>query len=205
MQIFSNFLFHVGIMPRSQRKSAKIVLLSFMFCSHDGDNKVHTVLWVASPCSSDRTRRFGGKHRLHIRGGRVYQANSHCRLPLLLPWLAYSRTLNMKAVRSSETSGSLSRILLHSQVTVARTPNRTNKKHSLMSQPWIPVTINVDKTISLTEAVQWLLPRFRSQISVRRPTTPTLVYRHLSQSLQVYFKSFQISIHWCLQRLTLHI
>jgi hypothetical protein len=167
--------------------------------------KIPTVLWVASQCSSDTTRRFGGTFRLHIRVRAVNQVQSHCRPPLLFPWLANSRTLNMETVYSSETSGSLRRILRHSPVTSARTPNPTNKKHSLMSQPWIRVAMNVDKIISPTGAVQWLVPLFRSQISVQSPTTPTMIYHHLSQSLQAYFKSFQISIHWWLQHLTSHI
>jgi hypothetical protein len=56
-------------------------------------NTFSDLLWVVTPRSLERTRRFGG----------TYQ--QVCRLLLLFSWLAYSSTLKMEAMCSFETSG----------------------------------------------------------------------------------------------------
>jgi hypothetical protein len=62
------------------------------------------VLWTVTLCSSEASRRFGGTNRLQPQGPKVGQV---CRMFLRLPCLAYYSTVEMEAICSSETSGSL--------------------------------------------------------------------------------------------------
>jgi hypothetical protein len=68
------------------------------------------VFWIATPCSSERARRFGGTWRLHLQGWKVSQARnqqkliSSLSLVLLVTYLAYFSALKMEATCSFESS-----------------------------------------------------------------------------------------------------
>jgi hypothetical protein len=61
------------------------------------------VFWIVAPCSTERVGRFGGTYRLNLQGRR---ANSPCHL-ILVSYLSSTSTLQMEAIFSAETSGSV--------------------------------------------------------------------------------------------------
>jgi hypothetical protein len=70
--------------------------------------KKSTIFWDIMPCSLLKVnRRFGRTYRLHLQGRRIRQAREELCLPYaftVLSCSAYSSTLKMEAICSSETS-----------------------------------------------------------------------------------------------------
>jgi hypothetical protein len=66
-----------------------------------------TIFWDITPCSPLKVnRRFGGTYCLHLQGRRISRARRLCLSPAytLVSCAAYSTTLKMDAICSSETS-----------------------------------------------------------------------------------------------------